>query len=210
VLESLDRKSDCNVPDASAASDALTASNTDGCHPHRNEPAMSIHFFIPHALYGVWNEAVRRYISLISPDDGVELLINNEGVGNFIALLLTEYLLNEKAHHKAAHNNKVLERDGYKCQVPGCSNRRNIHAHHLKFRSQGGSDAIRNLLCLCACHHLWILHMLHGLKIEGAAPDELTFTFGPVSSPEGQPFMIYSGGRKVFSPAPESAPQETC
>jgi hypothetical protein len=164
---------------------------------------MSIRFFIPRGLYGVWNEAVRRYASLISPDDGIELLINNEGVENFIVLLLTEYLLNEKAHHKAAHNNKVLERDGYRCQVPGCSNRRNIHAHHLKFRSHGGCDGHHNLLSLCAQHHLWILHILHGLKIEGAAPDDLTFTFGPVSSPEGQPFMIYSSGRKVLAPAPE-------
>ena len=150
VLESLGRKNDCDVPDSSAASDALSASGTDDSHPHRNEPAMSIRFFIPRGLYGVWNEAVRRYVSLVSPDDGVELLVNNDGVENFIALLLTEYLLNEKAHHKAAHNNKVLERDGYRCQVPGCSNRRNIHAHHLKFRSRGGSDAIQNLLCLLA------------------------------------------------------------
>jgi len=149
VLESLGRKSDCDVTDTSVASEALAASGTDGCCPHRNEPAMSIRFFIPRGLYGVWNEAVRRYVSLISPDDGVELLINNEGVENFIALLLTEYLLTEKAHHKAAHNNKVLERDGYRCQVPGCSNRRNIHAHHLKFRSHGGCDGHHNLLSLC-------------------------------------------------------------
>ena len=79
--------------------------------------------FLPRGLYGVWNEAVRRYASLVSPDDGVELLVNSEVVENFIALLLSEYLLAEKAHHKAAHNSKVLERDGYKCQVPGCSNR---------------------------------------------------------------------------------------
>lgn len=127
------------------------------------------------------------------------MLSNNEGVENFIALLLTEYLLTEKAHHKAAHNNKVLERDGYKYQVPGCSNCRNIHAHHLTFRSRGGSDDIQNILSLYVSHHLWILHILHGLKIEGTAPDDLTFTFGPGSSPEGQPFMIYSRGRKALS-----------
>ncbi|MGV8118693.1 MAG: hypothetical protein AB2L14_02905 [Candidatus Xenobiia bacterium LiM19] len=120
--------------------------------------------------------------------------------------MLSEYLLTEKAHDKSARNSKVLERDGYKCQVPGCSNRRNIHAHHLEFRSHGGSDAIQNQLSLCASHHLWILHILHGLKIEGTAPDDLTFTFGPCSSPEGLPFMIYSGGRKVPSPAPQHSP----
>lgn len=80
---------------------------------------------------------------------------------------------------------------------------RNIHAHHLKFRSRGGSNSKSNALCLCASHHLWILHILHGLKIEGTAPDNLTFTFGPHSSPEGQPFMIYSGGRKVLTTIPQ-------
>lgn len=187
-------------PGIPSASDISDISAVSGFRSHHREPTMSIRFFLPRGLYGVWNEAVRRYISLISPDVGVELLINNEGVENFIALLLSEYLMAEKAHHKAAQNSKVLERDGYKCQVPGCSNRRNIHAHHLIFRSKGGSDIISNLLSLCTAHHLWILHILHGLKIEGTAPDSLIFTFGPNSSPEGQPFMIYLNGRKAFSP----------
>ena len=204
VLESLSKKNDGSISTDSASS--ATAGHLSSGHlPPGREPAMSIRFFLPRGLYGIWNEAVRRYISLVSPDDGVEMLVNNEGAENFIALLLTEYLLNEKAHHKAAQNNKVLERDGYKCQVPGCSNRRNIHAHHLKFRSRGGSNCKSNVLCLCASHHLWILHILHGLKIEGTAPDELTFTFGPSSSPEGQPFMIYSSGRKVLAAIAEKA-----
>lgn len=54
---------------------------------------------------------MRCYVSLLTPDDGVELLMNNDGVEKFIALLLTQYLLTEKAHHKAVHNNKVFERD---------------------------------------------------------------------------------------------------
>ena len=228
VLESLERQSDGKGSCASLASTststaastataqapaaataqatASAASAEDDYTPRSPLPTMSIRFFIPRGLYGVWNEAVRRYVSLVSPDDGIELLVNNEGAANFIAIMLSEYLLTEKAHDKSARNSKVLERDGYKCQVPGCSNRRNIHAHHLEFRSHGGSDAIQNQLSLCASHHLWILHILHGLKIEGTAPDDLTFTFGPCSSPEGLPFMIYSGGRKVPSPAPQHRP----
>ncbi|MGV8124512.1 MAG: hypothetical protein AB2L14_32595 [Candidatus Xenobiia bacterium LiM19] len=199
--------SNATAPAASTAqAPASNASAEDGRTSRSPLPTMSIRFFIPRGLYGVWNEAVRRYVSLVSPDDGIELLVNNEGAANFIAIMLSEYLLTEKAHDKSARNSKVLERDGYKCQVPGCSNRRNIHAHHLEFRSHGGSDAIQNQLSLCASHHLWILHILHGLKIEGTAPDDLTFTFGPCSSPEGLPFMIYSGGRKVPSPAPQHRP----
>ncbi|HXK24113.1 MAG TPA: hypothetical protein VMS55_15705 [Myxococcota bacterium] len=35
----------------------------------------------------------------------------------------------------------VIERDGYRCAVPGCTSRRNLHDHHIEFRSAGGSDA---------------------------------------------------------------------
>ncbi len=37
--------------------------------------------------------------------------------------------------------------------VPGCSGRRNLHAHHIVFRSAGGSDALENQTTLCAFHH---------------------------------------------------------
>jgi hypothetical protein len=195
VLDSLAIQGSGGVNEASSTS--------NNHHAPRQEPTMPIRFYLPRGLYGIWNDAVRRYSSLISFDEGLALLLYNEGVENFIAILLTEYLLNEKAHHKAAHNNKVFERDGYKCQVPGCSNRRNIHSHHLEFRSHGGCDAQYNRLSLCTAHHLWILHILHGLKIEGTAPNELTFTFGPGSGPEGQPFMVYENGRKILSPVPE-------
>ena len=208
----------CTMPDKNRPAmtmlldvlDSLAMRDGGGCQPSSAssgrsaldpEPTMPVRFFLPRELYGIWNAAVRRYCSLISFDDSVELLVNNEGVEHFIAILVTEYLLNEKAHQKAARNNKVFERDGYRCQVPGCSNCRNIHSHHLEFRSHGGCDAQSNRLTLCASHHLWILHLLHGLKIEGTAPDELTFTFGPNSGPEGQPFMVYSSGRKVISTA---------
>ena len=195
VLESMARRESGGYNEASFASNEHTSL--------RPEATMPIRFYIPRELYGIWNAAVRRYTLLISFEDSVEFLVNNYGVENFIAILLTEYLLNEKAHDKVAHNNKVFERDGYRCQVPGCSNRRNIHSHHLEFRSHGGCDAQSNRLTLCRAHHLWILHILHGLKIEGTAPDKLTFTFGPGSSPEGQPFMVYSSGLKVLAPAPE-------
>ena len=171
--------------------------------PLNPEPTMSIRFFLPRELYGVWNEAVRRYLTIISPEDGIELLAEGEGADRFIAQLLGDYLSAEHAHHKASHNSRILERDGYQCQVPGCSNRRNLHAHHIEFRSQGGCDEPWNELCLCATHHLWILHYLHRLKIKGTAPNDLTFTFGANSGPDGKPFMIYRNGRKVLAPLPE-------
>ncbi|MHC9542260.1 MAG: hypothetical protein AB9903_22350 [Vulcanimicrobiota bacterium] len=199
----------CNDASGDNGSSASDAHGYTPPNPELNpEPTMSIRFFLPRELYGVWNEAVRRYLIIISPEDGIELLTEGEGADGFIAHLLGDYLSTEHAHHKASHNSEILERDGYQCQVPGCSNRRNLHAHHIEFRSQGGCDEPWNELCLCATHHLWILHYLHRLKIEGTAPHNLTFTFGANSGPDAKPFMIYRNGRKILAPLPEEEKPE--
>ncbi len=45
----------------------------------------------------------------------------------------------------------ALERDGYTCQL--CGARRDLHVHHVRYRSRGGHDGPENLLTLCcACH----------------------------------------------------------
>ena len=47
---------------------------------------------------------------------------------------------------------RVLERDGWRCQ--NCGSSENLHIHHLTKRSQLGDDALDNLITLCAnCHH---------------------------------------------------------
>ena len=62
----------------------------------------------------------------------------------------------------------VLHRDWYKCQYKkaGVEHSRQLHVHHVVFRSQGGSDAPDNLIVLCSsCHDA-----LHAGKI--AIPDK--------------------------------------
>jgi 5-methylcytosine-specific restriction endonuclease McrA len=45
----------------------------------------------------------------------------------------------------------VLERDGWKCQNCGTSER--LQVHHIRSRSALGDDAAENLITLCAdCH----------------------------------------------------------
>jgi hypothetical protein len=77
----------------------------------------------------------------------------------------------------------IFERDGWRCTVPGCSSYRNLHAHHISFRSAGGSDDPTNLTTLCAWHHLRGVHA-GVVRCTGAAPDALRFelpviTYGP-------------------------------
>ena len=78
------------------------------------------------------------------------------------------------AHRKLRREHRVFERDGWRCRVPGCSSRRNLHAHHVVFRSAGGGHELSNLATLCAGHHL---RGVHGgiVGCTGKAPDGLYF-----------------------------------
>ncbi len=51
---------------------------------------------------------------------------------------------------------EVLARDRYRCQAPGCGRTRFLEVHHIKPRSQGGSNQPENMVTLCSsCHRLW-------------------------------------------------------
>ncbi len=115
---------------------------------------------------------------------------------DFLAALLQDYILTERIHLKISQNYAILKRDHFQCQSPGCKCRRNLHVHHIVWRSKGGSDLELNLLTLCKVCHKHILHDLMALKIEGTAPHNLTFTFGPNSSDSDGAFLIYHKGRK--------------
>ena len=46
---------------------------------------------------------------------------------------------------------RVLERDGWRCQ--NCGSSKDLHLHHQVKRSRLGNDALDNLITLCAlCH----------------------------------------------------------
>ena len=72
---------------------------------------------------------------------------------------------------------KILERDGYLCQAPGCSSRKNLEVHHIIFRSLGGQDKDWNLITLCHMHHHHAVHR-HTMRATGQAPYALTWEMG--------------------------------
>jgi 5-methylcytosine-specific restriction endonuclease McrA len=80
-----------------------------------------------------------------------------------------------EARGKRAH--RVFARDGWRCAVPGCTSYRNLHDHHVRFRSAGGSNALANRVTLCAGHHLRGVHA-GVLRISGRAPERLRFELG--------------------------------
>ena len=75
------------------------------------------------------------------------------------------------------HRDPVFERDGWRCTVPGCSSRRNLHDHHLLFRSRGGGNRRDNRTTVCAAHHLHGIH--EGIvRAWGEAPGDITWELG--------------------------------
>ena len=93
----------------------------------------------------------------------------------------------------------VIARDGYRCAVPGCMSRRNLHDHHIEFRSHQGSDAHHNRITLCAFHHHRGVHAGR-VRICGSAPDGLIFELGV--RPDAPPLARYrSGDVEIFGNA---------
>ncbi|MGV8120517.1 MAG: HNH endonuclease [Candidatus Xenobiia bacterium LiM19] len=153
---------------------------------------MPVRFFLPEELFEMWNTCFGLYLLQPGTDDSAQ---------GFIAALLQEWLITERLHFKVTRNYAILKRDRFRCQVPGCNCRRNLHIHHIIPRSHGGSDEPENLIVLCASCHLRLLHDLHTLKIEGTAPFNLTFTFGGAClRRDGRYFLKYVRGRKVLRP----------
>ena len=78
------------------------------------------------------------------------------------ALMKNPSLINEKVKHwgyqkgfnygYSSRRSAILHRDGYTCQCCGKKNCR-LEVHHIKFKSNGGTDDEENLITLCKeCH----------------------------------------------------------
>ncbi len=74
------------------------------------------------------------------------------------------------------HRDPIFERDGWRCVVPACTSRRNLHDHHLLFRSRGGRNTRDNRITVCVWHHLGI----HGGRVRGwgHAPEGVHWELG--------------------------------
>jgi hypothetical protein len=92
---------------------------------------------------------------------------------------------------KVAAQHRIFERDGWRCAVPGCTSMQNLHDHHIRFRSAGGSNEPTNRVTLCAFHHLRGVHAAR-LRCFGRAPHGLTWQLGIRSA--AAPLVAYRSG----------------
>lgn len=107
-----------------------------------------------------------------------------------------ERLLHHVVHHWESvprHPDPIFVRDGWRCTVPGCSSRRNLHDHHITFRSRGGLNTHDNRTAVCAAHHL---HGLHDgtIRATGTAPSAIEWQLGVRR--EAPSFATYVGDRR--------------
>ena len=75
------------------------------------------------------------------------------------------------------HRDPIFERDGWRCAVPACSSRRNLHDHHVIFRSKGGDNSRDNRVTVCASHHLHGIHQGR-VRAHGRAPEDVVWELG--------------------------------
>jgi len=96
------------------------------------------------------------------------------------------------------HRDPVFARDGWRCAVPGCTSRKNLHDHHMEFRSHGGGNERENRIANCAGHHL---HGIHEgtVRCSGRAPDDVYWELGVL--PDGR-VLLRLHGDTYLEPAP--------
>ena len=142
-------------------------------------PFVQVTFFAPQSVVTLAAETM------------MALRIGSEPRGSaferMLALAMLEWLA------APAHRDPVFARDGWRCAVPGCSSRRNLHDHHVVFRSHGGNNERDNRITVCAAHHLHGLHRGR-IRAHGAAPHGIVWELG-VRFGGGQPLSRLHGDR---------------
>jgi hypothetical protein len=64
-----------------------------------------------------------------------------------------EHAAIERSSKGAVARHAVFTRDGFQCRMPHCCARQGLEAHHLHYRSKGGSDDPGNLVSACHGDH---------------------------------------------------------
>jgi hypothetical protein len=150
------------------------------------EGRTAISFWLPNSLREEWNRAL----------DGIRARWGPLPTWA-AAILLLEAAVREWERvdpDRVPTEARILERDEYRCQVPGCSARRNLEVHHILFRSQGGTDDPANLLTLCHTHHQHLLHGDRTVRLTGRAPHGLRWELG-------RPIRARFRGERKLAPA---------
>jgi hypothetical protein len=131
------------------------------------------------------------------------------GSGEAVALLADHFARVSPARRPrrwSSLRREVLLRSAGRCCVPGCSLFAS-HVHHVRYRSDGGTDVAWNLIGLCAAHHLRAIH--HGyLTVQGCAGGRLVWRFatGEVFVTTGNDEVRRGEGERVSEGGSDAPP----
>jgi hypothetical protein len=139
-----------------------------------------------------WAETIARCRAAIRGD-----LEEWEG----LALVLREFwsVWDNAEIRRQRRENPTLERDGWRCAVPGCRTigTGRLHEHHIRYRSADGAEREpSNLVTLCVGHHLGLLHQ-DKIRCSGAAPDAIVWEMG--TEPGRAPFLACAGEERIVA-----------
>ncbi len=127
----------------------------------------AIHFCAPPEAANVF----RLALAAVALDHGAA------GPGEALRWMIEHAISEWTAQGDSFDDYADFSRDGFRCTAPGCTARRNLHSHHIVFRSHAGTDEPRNRTTLCAFHHLRGIHA-GTVSCRGHAPDDLVFELG--------------------------------
>jgi hypothetical protein len=153
-----------------------------GAHPMAGEETETLFFTAPADVARLFKGVLATVQRRIERLNG-RISSESEALDAMLEHCFETWGLPNASNGKVPPEHRVFERDGWRCTVPGCTSYRNLHDHHIRFRSAGGSDDLSNRTTLCAAHHLRGVRT-GILRIRGRAPDALYFelplaTYGP-------------------------------
>ena len=137
---------------------------------HTSAPAGTVSFTAEPEVAQLWREAVATCRVVAG-----HALAEWQCADRFVDAFFAEWERKDPNGAVLAH--KIIARDGYRCTVPACRSRQGLQAHHLKFRSHGGTDAKSNLGTQCQTHHLHCVHQ-GWVQVTGEAPHDLVWRLG--------------------------------
>ncbi|MBI1951700.1 MAG: DUF222 domain-containing protein [Acidobacteria bacterium] len=181
------RPADPPLPLAFAPGDSRTLQAGPAGRPAGTESRRAVHriaFYAPPDVAGLWHLAVRAC---------------REAAGTHLreweCLLIFIQEMRDTWENPGdsdwRRRYRILERDGWRCKVPGCTSRSHLNAHHIIFRSHQGDNDEGNLVTLCG-HHQAGIHQRR-VRCSGRAPDALWWELG--ARPDGPPLARYFGDR---------------
>jgi hypothetical protein len=121
----------------------------------------------------------RKVIEFRAPPEVAAFFLSMVARAGSLERLLAHAIVTWVEQGSLFHDYADFTRDGFRCTVPGCTARRSLQSHHVRFRSAGGPDEAWNRTTLCAFHHQRGVHGGGGLRIRGRAPDALVYELGP-------------------------------